>query len=301
APIEVAISEILLGQVYYDLRQDYRSESFLNTGLQKLSDKNDSYSLWKATAYHFLALLAERKNRLTLANDYYQMAASFYEQTFDDYYDESYLEFSKNLSEIYAKTNRSKEAISIAERAYRYVLKYQSGLNVASIRHSLNLASIHLEGKDYKAAVQFAKRGLSYAERLNLGSTSLMDSVLAIREVPGGMLIKAKAEYAMLDKKNKNAIQYLITQLEEAIKLIESQKVIMTDREDARILVTNSKHIYDFIKQVYLDLYQITREDWIIGEILKYHEEALYTRIRDRINRQEIANFKGVTSELLAQ
>lgn len=301
APLEVAISEILLGQVYYDLRQDYRSESFLNTGLQKLSDKNDSYSLWKATAYHFLALLAERKNRLTLANDYYQMAASFYEQTFDDYYDESYLEFSKNLSEFYAKTNRSKEAISIAERAYRYVLKYQSGLNVASIRHSLNLASIHLEGKDYKAAVQFAKRGLSYAERLNLGSTSLMDSVLAIREVPGGMLIKAKAEYAMLDKKNKNAIQYLITQLEEAIKLIESQKVIMTDREDARILVTNSKHIYDFIKQVYLDLYQITREDWIIGEILKYHEEALYTRIRDRINRQEIANFKGVTSELLAQ
>src|SRR5690606_31955079 len=91
----------------------------------------------------------------------------------------------------------------------------------------------------------------------------------------------------------------LLDQLDIAIDILEHRKSIITSYEDLSLLITENNDLFDFSKQILLDLYNLTKDHKYLNQFLTIQESSLYNRIRARLNLKNNMTFANVPKQVI--
>ena len=297
----IFISQILLGQLYYAMNNIDKAKQFLEAGQVMISKADGDYLFWQADACNTLALLNDKINNDKQAAYYYEKADSLYEQSLHGAYDNIYLEFLRNAALFYAGTGNGKIANAKADKGYQYVVKAQGSQTLTAFYQLLNIAEVnHLTGR-YKESLMYSKKGLEVVNSCIRSSKTLLDSVKIELKKPKAILIKSKAEYELLPKKDVPVLLKLQQQLQEALLVLERRKSIVTDAEDISLVMADHNELLEFVKTITLDLYQLSGNPAYINQLMGLHESSMYNRIRSRLDKKEGIQFAHIPPAIQAK
>jgi len=290
----IFISKILLGQLYYALNEFDKAEVFLLDGNSMISKSDGDYLFWQADACNTLALLYDKRKNIPIATRYYLMADSLYEKSLQGEYDNIYLEFLRNASLFYAQNKVSQTAIAKANKGYQYIVKTQGTETLETFYQLLNLSGIYFELQQYTAALKYSNLALSTVNKITANSDNLLDSIKIELKKPKAILYRAKAQYALLKKKDEASLTSLLHGLNQALIVVDRQKSILTDAQDITLLMADQHELLEFIKKITLELYSLTGQQGYIDKIMSLQESGIYNRIRSRLDKNDTLQFINV-------
>ncbi|MEO9003603.1 MAG: tetratricopeptide repeat protein, partial [Ginsengibacter sp.] len=161
----IFISQILLGQIYFALRDYDRALVFLEKGLNKIEGSGVNYLFWQADACNTLALLYDTKKDVKQATYFYEKTDSLYEESLQGDYDNIYLDFLRNAALFYAEHHQSKIAVAKANKGYNYVVKAQGPHTLIAFYQLLNLSEVYFLSGNYREALDYSNKGLDVVNR----------------------------------------------------------------------------------------------------------------------------------------
>ncbi len=173
-------------------------------------------------------------------------------------------EAGEHLDRIYNTTRAAYGAGSPLAEAIQLTkigLLYEQG----AFKQTLLLVQQYLDTSDPKRA---------YENVLNIEARGIF------------LFYRAKAQYALLSK-NKENLTTITHSLDEATRILEQQKSVITSTEGVSRLIENHQDVFDFAQKIYLDLYNLTQDEQYLNKVLSLHESAIYTRIRSRLTGVE--------------
>lgn len=294
----IFISQILLGQLYYAMKDYDKALRFLNDGLEGASKADGDQNFWKADACNTLALLHDERKAKEQAAMFYERADELYEASLQGEYDNIYLEFISNAALFYAENKNPQTALAKAKKAYDYIAKTQGAGTLSTSYQLLNLAEIHYLSGNYSEALNFSRQSLSAMNKAVASGTSLLDSVKTELKKPKAILQKAKADYALLKTKNKVELTLILTELNEALAIIERRKTILNNADDIGLLIADQSSLIQFIEKINVDLFRATNDRSYLKKLIGLHESAMYNRIRSRLDKADTVKFAHIPAQV---
>ncbi len=287
-------SQIILGQLYLNTKQYAKALNFLNEGLNNISKAGDDQLFWQADACYYLAVLHEEQRNPGLAAVYYDRADSLYEASMQGEYDDIYLHFLRDAALFHADHGEMKKALARANKGFNYVRKTQGPESLNTFYQLSTLADVYLRGGQYRQSLDYSNQGLAVVNKLIRNSEYLFDSVKMESNKPGLILIRAKANYALLTKKDSTTINPILRELNEAVAIIERKKTVIRDPKDISLLMGHQMGLLNFIKKLNLDLYQAGGGQSYIDQLMNLQESGTYSRIRARLDRSDSIRFVNI-------
>jgi CHAT domain-containing protein len=296
----IFISQILLGQLYYATKDFDKAKQYLNSGLELIGQADGDYLFYQADACNTLALLYDKKDNNKQAAYYYEKADSLYEESLQGEYDDIYLDFLRNAALFYADNGQPATAIAKANKGYDYVVKTQGAQTLIAFYQLLNLAEVSLVSGKFKEAIKYSRRGLDVVNNTIRTSSNLLDSIKVELKKPKAILLKSKAEYELLPKKDVANLTVLLKEVQEAFGLLERRKSVISDANDISLLMADHTDLIDFAKKITYDLYKLTDESTYISELMNLQESGIYNRIRARLDKNDSLQFLHIPLQVQA-
>ena len=298
---ELYKAKVLLGQIYLSLKSYKLSEFYLDSGIAHIKKSGDETSFWSADAHYYKATLSDELGNVDIAKYHYKEAERLYEHTLNGAYDELYLDFIINASHFYAKHKEKEKALAISKKAYDYILKNQGSTTSFEIQQSLNLGEIHYELDDYAAALEKSYSTEKLLKKRLPTQTNPSDSTNIILYKPQIVLLKTQSAYKLQNHKDVSFLKKQFKELKEAITILESQKRLIGDDSNLSILIEKNSKIFEFAKQLALEIHNATKEDIYINEFLSLHESIIYNRIRSRLDSKTSMAYANLPTKVLEQ
>lgn len=296
---DIAISEILLGQIYNKLRDFSKAEKYLESALNQLREENGDYTFWRADAQYALAILYEKTNRPAEAAISYNETEKLYEQAYGGVYDNTYADFINNKALFLASINRYDEAMNTAGKIDKYLASIGTFKSVQHYLHLLNLAEIKYISRRYSEAISYCDDVLSFHNSQTSAGSNLMDSIKAEVHKPKTILLRAQSLYAMQAKKDSTFLLGIYQQLDTALQILEKRKVFIDDPENVNLLMSEYQDLINFFAEISLELYHKTSVNHYLEKFINIREAALYSRIRSRLNKEKAIRFSNVPEEVI--
>lgn len=284
-------SQILLGQLYYAVKDYDKALRFLNEGLEGISREEGGNALLKADACQTLAMLHEEQKNKAQAALFYKKADALYEESLAGEYDNIYLEFVGHAALFYAAAGEGKTALAKAGKAYGYVAKTKGAGTLSASYQLLNLSEVHYLLGNYAEALAYGNRSLAAVNKAMLSSNNLLDSVKMELKKPKAILQKTKAEYALLKTKTTKDISPLLSELTGALAILERRKTVLNNADDIGLLMADQSDLVKFIEKLNVDLYKLTNDGSYLKKLIGLHESAMYNRIRARLDKTDSLPF----------
>lgn len=295
------ISQILLGQLYYEKHQSRKALQYLEQGRTALRQTGSDYLFWDADACYTLALVYEKMDSNREAANYYRQADSLYHLAFGSSFDSFYLDFLAKYANFHARGGQCGLAIQSALNTLRYVGDAGNQHSLLPFYQLRNLAELSLQCKSPDKAQSYAQQALSLIDNFVKGSTTLADSIKAEGEKAKVILIHAKADYILLTDKNEATLTPILHDLYEAAAMIERKKNTLTDQQDIVTLISDYRELTDFIKQLNFELYEEIGDRNYLLRGINVHENNLYSRMRARMDYQNSLQFVDVPPSILEE
>lgn len=296
---ELFKSKILLGQIYLAQKDYQLAQLYLDDGIAHIKRTGKGNDYWEADAQYSKAQLHEELGDITSAKQLYKLAEQLYESILDGSYDQLYLDFTINASRFYAKHNEKDKALDMAEKAYNYIIKNQGATSTFEIQQTLNLGVIHYELGDYKSALNQGIATEKLLEKMLSTQTNLLDSTKIIFYKPQIILLKSQAAFQLNKNKTVDFLKDGFSELQEAIHLIEQQKIGVGEDRNVSLLLDNNSTIFQFAKHLAIELYKKTKDKHYLISALSIHESILYNRIRARLNSRTAMAYAHVPDEII--
>lgn len=281
-------SQILLGQLFNDLHEQELSIRYLNQGIANFIQSGNPDPIWTGDGYNTLARIYEDKGEKRQAAGYYHRADSCYLLGLGDVYDETYLDFLRNRARFLAGHGRGREAIEVATRSEKYILKTEGAESFSAFQQLLNFSQIEYLTKNYIQSEAYASKGLRWLNNKIRNASTLVDSIKMESDKPRAIYYQSRARYALLTDKTEMAINGILTEMHQALAIIDRKKSFVNNTDNNRVLLSENKEIFDFVKRLELDLYAITNDPGYVDRIMNLQESFLYTRLRSRLNNDSI-------------
>lgn len=295
----IFISQILLGQLYFATRNYDKALTFLNSGREKIALSDGDYLFWQADACNTLALLFERKSDIKKATLFYEKADSLYEASLQGEYDNIYLEFLSNAALFFAENNQPVIAENKAMKGYDYIVKTQGGQSLQAFQQLIVLSKAYYALGNYRKSLDYSKKSLQVVNYIISGSVNLLDSIKTEMKKPAAILQKAKASYALLKVKDESSLSSILNELNQALAIIERQKIILSDAKDINLLLAENSDLTAFIEKIILELYNTSHKSNYLDELVSFHESGLYNRIRSRLDKNDSLQFSKLPPDIL--
>jgi len=295
----VFISQLLLGQLYHETYQTKKALQYLHQGRVAIQASGSDYLFWDADACYTLALVYEKLDNGHRASSYYREADSLYHLAFGDSFDSFYLDFLYKYAGFQAKSGQCAPAIQHAMSTLKYVTDAGNEHSLLPFYQLRNLAELSLQCQSFDQAKTYARQALVRINAFVAQSTTLADSIKVEGEKAKVILLRAKADYALLTAPDPSALQQLLQDLYEAVAMMERKKSVLTDRQDIMTLIADHRHLTDFVKQLNFELYEKTGDRNYLLRGLNMHEGNLYGRMRLRMDYQNSLRFADVPPAVL--
>lgn len=298
---EVYKSLIFLGTIYNNQRSYAKAETFLNKALEQIKSRGDINNSWAAESYWQLAVAYQGMKRNTQAAAAFKQADEIYEAVYQGQYDDLFLNYLSGMSLFYAKNGDASLALSSVNKGLHYVSKSQGETSLATVMQLKNLAEVNFILKKYKETLSATARALKIVNSITSQTHELLDSIKTGTEKPALILLQVKAQHALLQKKDTQAIASMLATLYEAKNIIDKRKTILAGENDINALLANNKELQDFIKKLNHELYRLTGKTVYLDKLVNAHESGIYTRIRSRMDKQAAIFFSHVPAAISEQ
>ncbi|HLT33522.1 MAG TPA: CHAT domain-containing tetratricopeptide repeat protein [Aquaticitalea sp.] len=296
---ELFKAKVLLGQIYLALKEYVHANKFLDEALLHHKEINGGNAYWAADAHYYKAILNDELGHRALAKAHFLQAENLYEQTLEGAYDELYLDFIRYASHFYATNNEKDKALSMSKKSYNYIKENQGSTTSFEIQQTLNLGDIHYQMGEYDQAETMATLALGLLKKNLPTQTNPLDSTKLIFYKPHAILLKTQASYQLQKEKDIEFLKSQFSDIRQAISLVEKQKILVGDERNVSILIENNGSLFEFAKQLALELYQVTNNTEFLFEVLSLHESILYNRIRSRLNSKSAMVYANLPDAIL--
>lgn len=284
----IFISQILLGQLFRAIGEERQAINKTREGINNYLKSSNPDPIWLGDGYYTLALIYEARKDEGLAEYYYNLADSSYASGLGGVYDEIYLEFRRNRASFLAESGKYKTALKLSDENYNYIVSNEGKESFNAFYQLLNFSQIEYLGKNYSRSAMYATSGLKWLEEKMSKASLLVDSVKMESFKPNAIFYKARAEYELLPVKSISELKRIISDLNHALEIIDRKKSFLNNAENNRVIIAENKAIFDFVKQVELELYSLTQDPGYVDRIMNLQESFLYTRIRSRLSNDSM-------------
>ncbi|HTO14363.1 MAG TPA: CHAT domain-containing tetratricopeptide repeat protein [Edaphocola sp.] len=301
--ISIIISHIILAQAKLTNRDfegaDYHANCALEIYKNKKEDVGDTY--WKASVYSVKGSVYEYLGKMELAKEFYEKGDKAFRSTSDGQFSKDYLDRVILLSNFYVKINENEKAIATAMEAYEYSHKGGLKNTLQEFIQLKNVADIYFSLKNYPEALKYSEKAIQFNSALNINKMSSSDSILVQARKPGALYINTAAQYYLSKEKNTKVLKQYLTKIDEALAILEQRRKIVNNHQDVSMMISANEDLFNFAKRLRLDLYEITKYEAYLDQIISLHESAIYNRIRSRLNLRENMAFKNVPTAILVR
>lgn len=298
---ELFKSLVILGQTELYLREFDIAGEHLDEAIERIEKAPGSYSFWNADAYRYRGAVYEGQRNFEKAVPYYKTAEQLFEESYQGDYDESFLGFLIDASMLYIKVGEAKKALELAQKGYDFSREHLGKNALVSFHQGENLADVYFQMGYYEEALKLSEESLSILGTKELKRNYLIDSILVEKRKPSALYLKTRANYFLAEKKDLSFLKNTFKELEEALKVLEKQKSLVTTEDDVRILNSNHEDLFDFAKEISFELFEQTQESKYLDLLMSQHESTLYNRIRSRLNQEGKITFSGIPTEIVNQ
>ena len=229
----------------------------------------------------------------------YKKAEVLYKQSLGDNLDDTYLSMLRDKALFLAENNKKEEAIATATNAFKYLKENGGQNNIDLISHYLNLSEVYYTVGEYQKSIDWSEAGLLFVEDFSKNKKTQLDALGAAYRKPLLLLRHSRALYAQKELKDAVFLKKLLAEMEEAFRVLENQKTLVSQNDNLNALYYNFSGLYDFTKQLYLDLYDLTKDKNDLNKVIETHENSIYYSIRSKLMLQEKVNFVDVPEAIV--
>jgi CHAT domain-containing protein len=296
----ITISQIISAQAKIGLRDFEAGNKLIDQAIIRINSSKNTQFYWHASALSTKAEISNELNDTINADKFYITADSLYRKSLGkNEYSRDFLDEIIDMSQFYAKINNSEKAISLAEESYTFIKTSDFKNTLQGFHQILNLSEVHYKLKNYQEALTYSNEALNLLKNENLSTTNFKDSIQIQYRKPKALLINAKCNYYLNRVKSEKFLIGLLDQLDIAIDILEQRKSIITSYEDLSLLITENNELFDFSKQILLNLYNLTKDQTYLNQFLTIQESSLYNRIRARLNLKNNMTFANVPKQVI--
>ncbi|MDX9908079.1 MAG: CHAT domain-containing protein, partial [Mariniphaga sp.] len=297
--ISIIISHIILAEAKTVNRNFDDAASHADLALELYKDRTDGDTHWKAAALSVRGAIYERTGNMEMARQFYEKANQTYRSSSGNQYSKAFLDHSIELSNFYVSINEGQKAIATAKESYDYCHKGALKNTLYEFHHLQNMAEVYYKLKNYEKAIEYSEKAIHFNLLAEGNTMSSSDSILMQYRKPFAILINTASHYYLSQNKTPKLLKQFLSEIEEAISIIDKRKKVVTTHEDVTILISANEEIFNFAKKLQLELYEMTKNDIYLDNIISLHESAIYSRIRSRLNLRDNVTFKNVPKEVL--
>ncbi|WP_432412505.1 CHAT domain-containing protein [Rasiella sp. SM2506] len=296
---EIVRSLILLGQSQESIKEIDKAIKSFEEALQLYENNPAADVYWSAIAHSSLASCYALKGKTQLAETTYEKAEKLYKQALGDNLDDTYLSFARDKAMFLANTNKKEEAIATALNAFHYLKENGGENNIDLIVHYLNVAKVYYTVKEYTRSLEWSEAGLFFVDNFSKNKETELDALSATYRKPLLLLEHSRALYAQNNTKDSVFLKKMLHEMGEAFKVLEGQKALVSQSDNVNALYANFSGLYDFTKQLYLDLYAETHTKKYLTKVIETHEKSMYYNIRSKLMLQDNISFGEVPKAII--
>ncbi|MGB3149442.1 MAG: hypothetical protein WBB27_02170, partial [Maribacter sp.] len=235
----------------------------------------------------------------------YDEAANFYElsetvlnkDTSRDFLREELDGFIR-MSQFYLKTGQRQKALRLASMGYSYSHRADFQNLLVKVAHIKNLSDTYLKLGDYQKALEYSEQGLGYYDSDKLKITNSSDAVQITYEKPALLLIRAKSKHGLEHDRSTEFLNSILTGLSEGIEILNTRRNTIKTSDDLNIQLSENKDFFNFLKLIYLELYNLKKDGTYLKKILEINESFIYNKIRARLNVTKNIRFKNAPKQV---
>lgn len=295
----IVFSLVLLGHINLKIK-DYKKAAFYSDkALEQINKNPDNHSFLYGFTLTIRASIYESVNDFEGAKKLYQESEALYNKTFDGNYSKDYLDALIVMSRFYTKKNENEKAIELALIGYNFTKNKQFENDLIQFHHTQNLADVYLGLKKYNEALKYSEEALAFFKDSKLNIKTFADSIQNEYIKPRAILVNAKSKYNLKEDKNTTFLKVLLSQMEEGIAILERRKINTKTVEDLNLLIEENNDLFNFVKQIKLDLYNKTQNKSHLLDLITVHESSLYNRIRSRLNLKDNTSFINIPEKII--
>ncbi len=272
----VIISTLILGHVNLIAKNFEDAGTFIDKGLKhiKKTPYYEDYALMLRASVH------DNTGDVESAKRTYEKSEAIYRKQSPNSYPFNFLEAILEMSNFYAKNGFKEKAIGLATESYNHTSKSDFNNPTTKFQHTENLASIHYTVGNYNDALKYSNEALA----MNLKMDGVLDSIKHNIRKPRTLYINAKSKYELNTSKNSEFLNGLLSQIKSGIQILEQRKTVVNSSEDVSSFISENNELFGFAKQICLDLYKLTNQEYYLNELISIHESSIYNRIRSQLN-----------------
>jgi tetratricopeptide (TPR) repeat protein len=282
--IIIIISHIILAEAKTNSRNFKAAAYHADRAIELLKNHAGEDLYWKAGALSTRGVIYEKSGNMELARRFYEMGDQVYRSSLNDTYSKEFLDHLIELSNFYIKIKEDKKAILTAKEGHNYVHKGTLKNTLQEFYHTQNLADVFYKLKNYKEAIRFSEEAIQFNITSNGNKLNATDSILIQYRKPRAFLINTASKYYLFPNKSQEILKQYLKQIETAISILEQRKKVVNTHEDVTILINENEDLFNFAKKLRLELYELSKDEIYLDQVISLHESAIYNRIRSRLN-----------------
>ncbi|MCF7560565.1 CHAT domain-containing protein [Sabulilitoribacter multivorans] len=295
----VVFSLVILAHMHLKVKDFKKAAVYADKALDVINKSPSNFSLVHSFTLSIRASIYRALNNFNEAKKMYEESELLYNKTFDGSYSIDRLDAIIEMSKFYAKINDSKKALQLATSAYNYTKQNEFENTLMQFHHTVNMAEVYFELKKYNDALSYSNKALEFFSENKLQSQTLSDSIQQEFKKPKAILVNVKSKYYLATEHSESFLIDLLKQINNSIKILEQRKSITKSYDDLSLLIVENNELFNFSKQLLLDLFHLTnKEDYLI-KLLTIHESSIYNRIRTRLNLKNNITFANIPKAIL--
>ncbi len=296
---DIIISKILLAEAHFSAKNFAKARTYINQVLVQIGKNPERLAYIDSYSKNVKAAIEEATGNFEEARFFYEKSESVLKKEVSRNYLPEELDGLIRMSQFYAKTGHLEKGLSLALEGYTYTHRPGFENELVKIAHTKNVADIHLKSQDYQKALKYGQEALSNYDEVSADGKEVSNYVKITFEKPGILLLRAKAKYHLEKNKSESHLKDILKELDEGIEILNKRRSLIITYNDLHVLLAENKAFFDFMKQLHLELYELTSDERYLKKVLEFHESNLYNRIRSRLNLTNTYNFKNIPSEVL--
>ncbi len=297
--IILIISHIILAEAKTANRDFEGAAKHADKALELFKDSAGEDLYWKAAALSTRGTIYENTGNMSMAKRYYEMGDQVYRTSLEHTYTKEFLDHLIELSKFYVKNHEDQNAIVKAKEAYDYVHQGSLQKTLQEFYQTLNLSEVYYKLKNYEESLKYSTEAIKFNLSSDETKMSSSDSILVQYRKPSAIFINTASTYYLSENKTPELLDQLLEKIKQAISILEQRKKVVTTHEDVTILINENEELFNFAKKLQLELYELTKDEAYLNQVISLHESAIYNRIRSRLNLRENLTFKNIPKEIL--
>nr|WP_321232835.1 CHAT domain-containing tetratricopeptide repeat protein [uncultured Psychroserpens sp.] len=295
----IVISKIILAEAKINNQDLEGSAKLLDEAITSL-EKNPSAQLyWKGAAYMVRAYVFNDLGEFENAAKYYDIGYKINKEITGNTHSKETLEELGNMAVFFAKQGQEKKALALANEAYNYTKKSSFKNSIRDFYSTTNLAETYFYLKKFEDAKNISEEALNLKIKTENNSIKISDSIALQFEKPRAITINCKSKYELESNKTKSFLLDLLKQVEAGIAILDQRKTVIKSHSDLSNLLSHNTELFNFSKQLRLELYRLTNDMNYIEKLVVSHESGMYSRIRSRLNIREHMKFFDIPNAIL--